>query len=475
MKNTPYCSIIVLNYFGERVIENVINSLLKLDYPKNKFEIIVVDNGSKDKSVKVLRKFTPKFKNFKLILSAKNLGFSKGNNLGLKQAKGKYVVLLNNDCVVDKKWLIELVKTAEKDDKIFAVNSKIKLYPRYIKLILKSASPLLIGECKLMHSNLCKLAQQIALGIKVEYKNKLYYLEVPYDPINDHDISIILNLGNTFNRKRVLNLVGIPRENYRIIRRRIKQVEHIYTIRLSLTDKIINQLSYDLIQNAGIIVFQNGAGRDIGSIVRYNQQTFEGDLGQYDKEKEIYAACAAASLYRKGILEKLGYLDSSYFMYYEDVDISERARMIGYKVVYQPKAEVRHIHALSSKEWSPFFVYQAEKGRMLHLIHNFPIAVFIREYIIFIVKIIESSFWIMISGKIFKLLIQLIRIGQHKEKDSRNSIKISQFFQYSKVALFIFVNLPILIIKRYLKNYSLPNNAINKNYQSIISGEWYFK
>ena len=118
--------------------------------------------------------------------------------------------------------------------------------------------------------------------------------------------------------------------------------------------------------------------------------------------------------------------------------------MIGYKVVYQPKAEVRHIHALSSKEWSPFFVYQAEKGRMLHLIHNFPITIFTKEYILFVVKIIESSFWITISGKIFKLLIPLIIIGRHKERDPKSSIKMTQFFQYLKVALFIFVNLPFL-------------------------------
>ena len=46
MKSLPFCSIIILNYQGENVIENCLNSIWNLDYPKNKYEVIVVDNNS---------------------------------------------------------------------------------------------------------------------------------------------------------------------------------------------------------------------------------------------------------------------------------------------------------------------------------------------------------------------------------------------------------------------------------------------
>ena len=104
-------------------------------------------------------------------------------------------------------------------------------------------------------------------------------------------------------------------------------------------------------------------------------------LGQYDREREIYAADGAAVLFRRDILKKIGLLDECFFMYYEDVDISERARIHGYKIVYSPKAQVRHLHAFSSKEGSSMFVYNATKGRFLHMFYNFPFRVFLLNFI----------------------------------------------------------------------------------------------
>src|SRR3989344_6983280 len=148
--NLPYCSVVVLNYFGENLLENVIIALIKLDYPKDNYEIIIVDNNSQDRSRKIISEFVNRYRNVKSIFLPKNIGFSKGNNVGIRNARGKYVALLNNDCVVEKNWLKELVKSAESDNAIFAVNSKIKLYPSYLKITLLSGSPLLIEESKLI-------------------------------------------------------------------------------------------------------------------------------------------------------------------------------------------------------------------------------------------------------------------------------------------------------------------------------------
>ena len=125
----PFCSVIVLNFQGEKLIEATLKSLFALDYPKDRYKIIIVDNASKDKSVEIINSLTREFVNpiTTLLPLDKNLGFAGGNNEGIKQAKGKYVILLNNDCVVDKSWLTELVKVAEKDEHIFAVGSKVYL------------------------------------------------------------------------------------------------------------------------------------------------------------------------------------------------------------------------------------------------------------------------------------------------------------------------------------------------------------
>lgn len=102
-KPFPFISIIVLNYYGEKVISNVIDSLESQNYPKERFEIIVVDNNSKDNSLNILKGMVTRFSNLRLISLNENLGFSKGNNIGIREAKGEYVALLNNDCVVKKK------------------------------------------------------------------------------------------------------------------------------------------------------------------------------------------------------------------------------------------------------------------------------------------------------------------------------------------------------------------------------------
>jgi hypothetical protein len=70
----------------------------------------------------------------------------------------------------------------------------------------------------------------------------------------------------------------------------------------------------------------------------------EVDTGQYDGKdmREIFSASGGASLYRASMLKEVGLFDEHFFAYFEDVDISFRARLAGWKIRYAPKAYVRH-------------------------------------------------------------------------------------------------------------------------------------
>jgi GT2 family glycosyltransferase len=119
-------SIIIVNYNGEKFIEKLIQSLSQQTY--NNFEVIFVDNASRDRSVRILMNLVrEKFKNIdiKLICNSVNLGFCGGNATGLKYCTGKYVVLLNNDTFVDAKWLDEMVKVLDNDDTIAICQSRL--------------------------------------------------------------------------------------------------------------------------------------------------------------------------------------------------------------------------------------------------------------------------------------------------------------------------------------------------------------
>ncbi len=117
-------SIIIINWNGLRWLPDCFESLTKQNY-KN-YEIIFVDNASKDDSVDWVKKHYPKTT---IIVNSKNLGFADANNVGLRKARGEYVLFLNNDTCVTRTFLTELVNAM--GPTIGGVQSKILLmdYP----------------------------------------------------------------------------------------------------------------------------------------------------------------------------------------------------------------------------------------------------------------------------------------------------------------------------------------------------------
>jgi len=103
MNEKSLISIIVLNYNAGELLLNCINSLMKSTYQN--IEILVVDNISSDDSHTKCKK---QFPDIKLIQNRKNLGYCGGNNVGIKEAKGEFIVILNPDTIVEENWLDEM-------------------------------------------------------------------------------------------------------------------------------------------------------------------------------------------------------------------------------------------------------------------------------------------------------------------------------------------------------------------------------
>src|SRR5271157_3134470 len=99
----PLVSIIIVNFNGKRFLNECLSTVLGSKYPN--FEVIFVDNASTDKSLDFVSEVFAKNKFLKIIRNSKNLGFGPGNNVGFEQAKGDYIVFLNNDTSVDSDWL----------------------------------------------------------------------------------------------------------------------------------------------------------------------------------------------------------------------------------------------------------------------------------------------------------------------------------------------------------------------------------
>lgn len=126
-KEFPLVSIIIDNWNGKHFLKRCLDSLLAQKYPN--FELIVIDDASTDGSQEVIKSIKSKVERqrvrFILIENKRHFGFAIVNNQGIKIAKGKYVLLLNNDTKVTKDFLFPLVDLLEKNSEVAAAQSKI--------------------------------------------------------------------------------------------------------------------------------------------------------------------------------------------------------------------------------------------------------------------------------------------------------------------------------------------------------------
>ncbi len=118
----PRVSICIANLNGWRYLSQCIGSIKKLEYPQEKIEIIVVDNGSTDQSTELLARNFPEVKTVK---NSHNMGFASANNQAAEAAEGEYLAFLNNDTRVDKNWLTELIRPVLGSREVAASGSKV--------------------------------------------------------------------------------------------------------------------------------------------------------------------------------------------------------------------------------------------------------------------------------------------------------------------------------------------------------------
>ncbi len=116
------CTIIIVNYNGKSLLKDCIETIYSTE--ASKAEIVVVDNSSWDGSVEYIKE---NFPDVRLIELDRNYGFAKANNIGVKNARGEYIVFLNNDAIVSKGWLQALLDVMS-DNSIGVSGSKLLFY-----------------------------------------------------------------------------------------------------------------------------------------------------------------------------------------------------------------------------------------------------------------------------------------------------------------------------------------------------------
>lgn len=161
-------SIVIVNYNVKDLLKLCIESIQRSVF-EGHFKIIVVDNDSKDGSVKLLK---DQFPDVKFIQNSENLGFSKANNIGFKEATGDYILILNPDTEIEPDTLQKMYELMEGDPKIGAAGCKVLNQDGSFQLACRRSFPTPWNSfCKLFGLQNLFPKSKIFSGYNLTYKS----------------------------------------------------------------------------------------------------------------------------------------------------------------------------------------------------------------------------------------------------------------------------------------------------------------
>lgn len=154
----------------------------------------------------------------------------------------------------------------------------------------------------------------------------------------------------------------------------------------------------------------------------------EAELGKYDKKTEVFGASGGASLYRVEMLKEIGLFDEDFFAYYEDVDLSFRAQLTGWKIIYEPKAVAYHKIGATSSKMNGFVTQQTARNLPMLYLKNMPARLFwqnilrfmVAYWSIFFSSIFQGNGWPALKGLMqFLILVPRKLIERHRIQSKR--------------------------------------------------------
>lgn len=371
----PQVSIIVVNHNGLRHIDPLFAALAGQTYPNR--EVVFVDNASSDGSAEHV---ASRYPSALLVRSGANLGFSGGNNLGVSRASGSLVAFLNNDTQPEPGWLSALVESIQESPDVGAVGSKILFLAPYLRLDFSIRAHVPSSSGKSEDSRELGAAFDVTSGFigcvdaRPLFLDGFYGTEtwedrvvrwakpkaaacLPLPPCRPARLRLMVcGCGHEEARTLYVAVGGVP-----FIA--IKLEANLQAVETEVPDELLEKAT-DVVNNAGSFLDSEGNTGDRG--------IFMPDDGSFDTPEEVTSLCGCSMMVRRDLFLSLGGFDESFFMYFEDSDLSWRIRRAGFRLAYQPRSVVRHVHGASSGEGSPLFTYYVTRNGPLMKLKNLP-------------------------------------------------------------------------------------------------------
>ena len=360
----PHVRLVVLNFNGGTDLGRCVGSLTGLDWPADRREIVVVDNASTDGSVERARDAYPEIA---ILRSPKNLGFS-ANNLAFRDLDDvDFVALVNPDTVVDPGWLRALVTAVGDDPSVGAAVGKMLLD---VPLVWLDVDP--SGDAATI------VSVSDGTDRSSECRRVWRLLDVG-TPVPDRPAERRFAAGSRVP-------LAVPSESRHVdvgVRDPAPALRHDGRRGNALGGAglrfLLGPERTTVINNAGVELLADGYGRDRG-------------LGlapeQLDRPADVFAWSGGGVLLRVAFLRDVGGFDPRFFLYYEDLDLSWRGRLAGWRYRYTPDAVLHHRHGASSDASSQLFRDQNERNRLFATVKNAPPTFVARVLVTFLRSIV---------------------------------------------------------------------------------------
>lgn len=375
----PKVRVVVLNYDGGAMTLDCVDSILGSDWPADRLDVILVDNGSLDTVADTMCHDLRYRDRVTLIEPLRNLGFAAGCNAGLRPpGDWSYALLINNDATVECTTIARLVDAAQRaeqagDTRVGAIAAKL-LFADAVQGVVVEVSesgPLVAGDPRPLGVRVSGVRLDgVRNDARIGFDEGFHLREPPV--VGDGEelacwsrrrgaVRITQPVGTQAVTNVSLRLSCLVERTVTLSDERTGTGTGTGTVTVGpepqWVDIAIHPDAFDVINNVGSEWYLDAFAGDRGFL--------EADIGQYDTAAEVFAWCGGAVLLDRRYLDDVGLFDERLFLYYEDTELSWRGRRRGWRYVYEPTAVVRHRHAASSGVGSDVFRYHTERNRLL--------------------------------------------------------------------------------------------------------------
>ncbi len=256
--NFPNISVVVPVLNAERDINRCIKSLTNQNYPKDRYEIIIVDNGSVDNTMTILNRYYRYYNNIKIIYEP-NKGSYSARNTGTKNSKGEIIAFTDSDCIVSENWIRELSKGFISDNigcvvgAVHSYQDNVQQSDTLVERFSKNKD--IMSQKRTLNSNFLPYGETANVAFRKSVFGRIGYFDEIFKSGGDADIAWRMQLLTT----------------YKLIYRQESIVEHHH--RVTLKDLFLQHFKYGL----GLAMLNKKYKRDkrnIGRMANYLKLAF---------------------------------------------------------------------------------------------------------------------------------------------------------------------------------------------------------